>query len=129
LAQTATSNATTAIDKIKLLVGILLVIGGIVLYYVLADQQTLVRVLAVIGGFIAGTAVALSSTPGQQAWKFTTSARTEVRKVVWPTKRETMQVTLVVIIAVFIIGLMLWLMDRLSFWVIYDLILGARGKL
>lgn len=108
------------------MIGIALVIAGIVLYYVLADKQLLIRVAVVIAGVVAGVAVALSSTPGQEAWKFTTSARTEVRKVVWPTKRETTQITIFVVIAVFIIGILLWLMDWASFHVIYDMILDAR---
>lgn len=129
MAQTAPSNSgspATAADKMKLLLGIGLVIGGIVLYYVLIDQAFLIRLAAVVVGVIAGAAVALSSAPGQQAWRFTTSARTEVRKVVWPTKRETTQVTLFVIVAVFIVGLMLWLMDWASFHFVYDLLLNAR---
>lgn len=127
LAQTPTTSSTSsATDKFKLLLGIALVIAGIVFYYVLADQQLLIRVAVVIAGVVAGAAVALSSAPGQEAWKFTTSARTEVRKVVWPTKQETTQVTIFVIIAVFIVGILLWLMDWASFHFIYDLILDAR---
>ena len=127
MAQTAsgTANATAA-DKFKLTLAVLLVIAGVALYYVLADQQLLIRVAAVIAGVVAGAAVALTSTPGQAAWRFTSGARTEVRKVVWPTKRETLQVTLFVVVAVFIIGIVLWVMDWAAFWLVYDLILGAR---
>ena len=63
--------------------------------------------------------------PGQLAWQFAVGTRAEVRKVVWPTRKETVQATLVVIVMVIIVGLYLWLLDVFSFWAIYDLILRA----
>jgi preprotein translocase subunit SecE len=77
-----------------------------------------------VAGVIGAAAIALTSESGRSAWQFGVATRTEVRKVVWPTRRETAQSTMIVIVMVFIVGIYLWLLDALSFWAIYDLTLG-----
>jgi len=114
-------------DKLKLALSALIVIAGITGFYWLGDASVLLRAGVVIVGIIAASAVALASAPGQAAWQFAVGARAEVRKVIWPTRKETIQATLVVIVMVILVGLYLWLLDVLSFWAIYDLILGASG--
>ncbi len=123
----AQTVGSSPVDKIKLIGAVLLVILGLVAFYYFTEQSLIVRILAVVIGCIAGAALALTSTPGQSAWNFATSARTEVRKVVWPTKRETVQATIVVIIMVIFVGLLLWIIDSIAFQVIYRLVLGLRG--
>ncbi len=113
------------LDKVKIIVAALLVIAGIAAYYLLVDQPQLVRVGVFIAGVIAAIVVASTSEAGQNAVKFMKGADLERRKVVWPTQRETMQMTGVVIVMVVLIGFLLWGMDQLSFWVIYDLILST----
>lgn len=117
---------TAPVDKIKLLGAVLLVILGIVAFYYFAEQSLFVRILAVVAGLIAGAALALTTAPGQATWSFATSARTEVRKVVWPTKRETVQATIIVVIMVIFVAILLWIIDSIAFKVIYDWILGLR---
>ena len=114
------------LDKLKLTAAALIVIAGISVFYGFGDASLLLRTALVIGSVIAAAAVSLTSTQGQAAWQFAVGARTEVRKVVWPTRRETVQGTLVVILMVIVIGIYLWLLDTLSFWVIYDMLLGVR---
>jgi preprotein translocase subunit SecE len=113
------------VDRIKLIVAVLLVAGGIYGFYALSDISVLLRALLVIASIVVAAGVALTSSQGQAALQFAAGARMEVRKVVWPTGRETMQGTLVVIAMVIVLGLYLWLLDSISFWVIYDMVLGV----
>lgn len=123
----AQTIGASPVDKLKLVGAVLLVVLGIVAFYYFAEQSLFVRILAFVAGLIAAAALALTSTPGQSAWAFATSARTEVRKVVWPTKRETVQATIVVIIMVIFVGLLLWIIDSIAFMVIYKFILGLKS--
>lgn len=115
------------VDKLKLFGAALIVVAGIAGFYLLADSSVLLRAGVVIVSVVAAAGVALTSGPGQGAWAFATGARMEVRKVVWPTRRETVQGTLVVVAMVIILGLYMWLLDAVIFWAVYDLILGARA--
>ncbi|MDH3377112.1 MAG: preprotein translocase subunit SecE [Gammaproteobacteria bacterium] len=115
------------LDNLKLIGAGLVIVAGIAGYYLLGDQSVLVRAGIVIVSVIAAGGLALTSAPGQAAWEFAVGSRLEVRKVVWPTLRETHQGTLVVIVMVIIVGIYLWILDALSFWVIYELVLGTRG--
>jgi len=99
--------------------------AGVAAFYYLTDYSVLIRAGSVIVGVVAGAVVALTSAPGQAAWEFSKAARTEVRKVVWPTRRETVQSTGIVLLLVVVIGIYLFLVDKVMFWVIYDIILGT----
>ncbi len=99
------------LDRVKLILAVLLAVGGVVAYYVLADYSDLVRVLAVVASASLALGVALWSQPGQASWAFIRSADREVRKVVWPTRKETIQTTMIVIVMVIIVGFCLWLID------------------
>jgi preprotein translocase subunit SecE len=104
---------TNKLDTFKLLLAIAVLIAGIVGFYYYEAESQLYRVLGVV--FAAGVAVAISSTTnlGQSLIGFGREARMEVRKVVWPTRQETVQTTFMVIVAVIIIGIFLWLVDML----------------
>ena len=97
--------------RIKLIASVLLAAGGVAAYYVLEDSSDLVRVLAVVAAVVLALGVALWSQPGQAAWALIREADREVRKVVWPTRRETVQTTMIVIVMVIIVGFCLWLID------------------
>ena len=101
------------LDTFKLLLAIAVLIAGIVGFYYYEAESQLYRVLGVV--FAAGVATAISSTTnlGQNLIGFGREARMEVRKVVWPTRQETVQTTFMVIVAVIIIGIFLWLIDML----------------
>ena len=111
-------------DKLKLLASGLAVVAAIAMFYVLGDSSALLRALIVVTGVIVAAGIALTSEPGRAVSQFALATRTEVRKVVWPTRRETAQSTMIVILMVFVVGIYIWLLDALSFWAIYDLALG-----
>jgi preprotein translocase subunit SecE len=111
-------------DKLKLIASGLVIIGALAAFYSLGTTSALLRALIVVAGVIGAAAIALTSESGRSAWQFAVATRTEVRKVVWPTRRETAQSTMIVIVMVFIVGIYLWLLDALSFWAIYDIALG-----
>jgi preprotein translocase subunit SecE len=103
----------TSLDTVKLVGAALLLVAGIFAFYFFAGYSTLLRVLGllVIGGGAA--AIALQTQAGRQLWQFVGDARTEVRKVVWPTRQETLQTTLIVVVMVLILGIILWLFDMM----------------
>ena len=114
------------IDKIKLVVAVLLVAAGVWGYYWLADSALVLRILAVIAGVLAGAAVAWFSAPGRQFGLFAAEAVAEVKKVVWPTRKETMQTTAAVFAFVVVMAVFLWMSDKTLEWVLYELILGWK---
>ncbi|MHB1213641.1 MAG: preprotein translocase subunit SecE [Thiobacillus sp.] len=105
-------------DKLKLLVAVLLVISGMAGFYFLADAPTVVRVLSVIVGVVLAGLVAGMSVPGKQFFRFTLDARDEARKVVWPTRKETIQMTGVVVAFVVVMALFLWAVDSILLWLV-----------
>ena len=113
-------------DKIKLVAAVLLVGLGIWGYYWLSDSALILRILAVIGGLVAAAAVGWWSEPGKQFAVFAGEAVEEVKKVVWPTRKETMQTTAAVFAFVVVMAVFLWLTDKTLEWALYDLILGWK---
>jgi preprotein translocase subunit SecE len=102
---------SSKLDTFKLLLAIAVLIAGIVGFYYYEAESLLYRVLGVV--FAAVVAIAISATTllGQNLIGFGREARMEVRKVVWPSRQETVQTTFMVIVAVIIIGIFLWLID------------------
>ena len=106
------------VDKIKLLVAVLLIAAGIAGFYYYADQALLYRVLGLLGVIAVAVAVILSTRLGVDTVDFGRSAVMEMRKSVWPSRRETTQTTLLVLAMVIIVGLMLWLFDMVLLWAV-----------
>ncbi len=101
------------LDKIKLIIAVGLVAAGIFgFYYYESETAFLYRLLGMLTAFIVSLVIAKQTLIGTASWDFGRSAYVEIRKVVWPTRQETFQTTLIVIIMVTIIGIMLWLFDR-----------------
>jgi preprotein translocase subunit SecE len=98
-------------DKIKITVAVVILALGIVGFYYFEDRPAIVRVLMVLGGAALAVAVGYPTAAGRSLWDFTKSARGELRKVVWPSNKETMQVTLIVFAMVVIVALFLWMVD------------------
>jgi preprotein translocase subunit SecE len=98
-------------DTMKLGVAVLLLAAGIAAFYMFDDQLLVLRVLGLLA--VAGISIfiAAQSTTGRSIIDFIGGAKTEVRKVVWPTRAETMQTTLAVMLMVFLVGIFLWLLD------------------
>ncbi len=115
------------IDKVKIAVALLIIIAAVGAYYHYSDLLQVGRVSIVIAGVLVGASLVLNTESGQTAWAFIKGANIERQKVVWPTRQEALQVTLLVIIMVIILGLVMWGFDALSFYTIYDLILRVRS--
>jgi preprotein translocase subunit SecE len=109
------------LDTVKFLGAIILIVGGIFAYYWFQAQNELVRGGYVVLGLVLGGALAYQTRLGGATWGFITSSRNEVRKVVWPTREETIQTTLAVIVVVLIVGVMMWLLDIFLFWALRGL--------
>jgi preprotein translocase subunit SecE len=114
------------IDKIKLGVAAALVAAGIWGFYGLGERPLVLKVLAVVAGVLAGAAVAWFTEPGRQLAVFAGEAVAEVKKVVWPTRKETIQTTAAVFAFVVVMAVFLWIADKGLEWVLYDLVLGWR---
>lgn len=119
-------TVSTTADKAKLVLVVALVVAALVGFYALAAQGQIVQWLTLVGGLAAAVVVFLLSLPGRQLLAFGNDAWREVNKVVWPTRKESTQMTLYVFAFVVIMALFLWLTDKALEWVFYDLILGWK---
>ncbi len=113
-------------DKIKLAVAVLLIAAGIAGFYYYADQALLYRVLGLLVAVGVSLFIALQTQVGMDSWNFGRSAVLEVRKAVWPSRQETVQTTLLVMVMVVIMGLLLWLFDMFLLWAV-KLLTGQGG--
>ena len=104
---------SSAMDTLKLALAVLLLVFGIGAFYFFEEYSTLLRVLGLLALAGAAAAIALQSAAGRRIWAFAVSSRAEVRKVVWPTRQETIQTTLIVFAMVLIVGIVLWLFDMM----------------
>ncbi len=125
----ATSQVETigaGADKVKIGVAVLLALAGFVAYFVLSSQAGYIRWGALMAGVVAGAVLFLFSGAGKGLWFFAQEAERELRKVVWPTRKETLQTSLFVFAFVVLMSVLLWLADKGLEWVLYSLILGWR---
>jgi len=113
-------------DRIKFALALLLVAAGVAGFYFLSEQPLILRVLSVLFGLGAGAAVAYLTEPGQTFFTFAKESWVETRKVVWPSRKETVQTTGAVFAFVVIMAVFLWLTDKSLEWVLYDLLLGWK---
>jgi preprotein translocase subunit SecE len=116
----------TGADKAKLVTAALLLLGGIVAFYVLSHMDLWVRVIALIALVALGVALFFTSESGKQLIGFGKESVREVKKVVWPTRKEALQNTAMVFAFVFLMAFFLWVTDKTLEWVLYDLILGWK---
>jgi len=114
------------LDSVKLIVALLLLLGGIVGYYHFDDYPTLARVLGVLAATGVAVIVAMQTLKGRTFLGFVVEAQIEVRKVVWPTRAETLQATLAVVVMVVVLGVMLWMFDMLLLKVV-KMLTGQGG--
>jgi preprotein translocase subunit SecE len=115
-----------AIDIVKLVIAAALVVAGITGYYLLGDSPLILRILAVIAGIAAGAALAWFTAPGREFAVYAGESVGEVKKVVWPTRKETMQTTAAVFAFVVVMAVFLWVTDKGLEWVLYELVLGWK---
>jgi len=119
---TKDEQATSGFDTVKLMTALLVLIAGVVTFYYFEDESQLLRVIGILA--IAATAFFIVSTTdiGRRSIGFARDARVEVRKVVWPTRTETTQTTIAVLIMVFLVAIMLWLIDMTLGWGVRSLL-------
>jgi len=112
----AAEPSGSAFDTAKLVLAIILLIAGITGFYYFASYALVYRVLGILVIASASVGLVFKTAIGEKVWGFIKESKTEVRKVIWPTRQETMQATMLVVALVFIVGLLLWLMDMFLFW-------------
>jgi preprotein translocase subunit SecE len=126
MATSEVQTVNTSADKAKLAVAVALLLGGFVAFYLLSAQGSLVQWGALIAAIIASVVVFGVSESGKQLLAFGRDAWRETKKVVWPARKEAIQMTAYVFAFVFVMALFLWLTDKTLEWLFYDLILGWR---
>jgi preprotein translocase subunit SecE len=126
MATTQVQTVSTTGDKLKLAVAAALVIAALAAFYLLAKQGPIAQWGSLVGGLVAAVVVFFTSESGKELFAFGRDAWREVKKVVWPARKEAIQMTAYVFAFVFVMALFLWLTDKTLEWVFYDLILGWK---
>jgi preprotein translocase subunit SecE len=106
------------LDSLKLGTAVLMVAVGIYAFYHYEDQHLVLRVLGLLAVAAIAVFVAAQTALGRNVLGFISGAQSEVRRVVWPTRTETVQTTLAVVLMVFLVGIFLWLLDMVLLWAI-----------
>jgi preprotein translocase subunit SecE len=119
-------TVSTAADKAKLAAAGLLVVGAVAAFYLLGKQDLWLRVAALLALLAGAVAVFFTAEPGKALAAFGRDSVRELRKVVWPSRKEATQMTGYVFAFVFVMALFLWLTDKTLEWALYDLILGWK---
>jgi preprotein translocase subunit SecE len=119
-------TVSTPADKAKLAVAALLVVGAVAAFYALGRQDLWVRTAALIVVLAAAVATFFTSEPGKQLIAYGRDSVREVKKVVWPTRKEALQMTAYVFAFVLVMAIFLWVTDKTLEWVLYDLVLGWK---
>ncbi len=109
-------------DKIKMVVAALLVVAGLAVFYYFGESAAIIRVAAVLAGLVAGFVVFWTTEPGKEFFLYSQESIGETKKVVWPTRKETLQTTGIVFAFVVVMALFLWLVDASLLWVVKKLL-------
>jgi preprotein translocase subunit SecE len=115
---TQAESVSTTFDTVKLVFAVALLVASVAGYYYFANESVFYRALGVIGLSLLALGVVFTTAQGRNLWSFFKESRVEVRKMVWPTRQETVQTTLIVFALVFLVGLILWLLDMFLFWAV-----------
>jgi preprotein translocase subunit SecE len=121
---TKVETDTSTLDTVKLVTAVVILMGALVTFYYYADVSKLARVVGLIAAVGIAAAITLQTDKGRTVASFVKDSQTEVRKVVWPTRQETAQTTLVVMVVVVIIAIFLWLLDM----ALGGIVSGAMGQ-
>jgi len=126
MSNSAVETVNTKADKAKVFLAIAVFVAGVVAFYFLANKPMVMRLGALLGGIALALILAWFSVPGREFIGFAKDAYREVKKVVWPSRKETLQTTAAVFAFVVIMALFLWFTDKTLEFVLYDLILGWK---
>jgi preprotein translocase subunit SecE len=119
-------TVSTTNDKFKVVLAVVALVAGVVGFFYLAGQPTLVRAAALVVGLLISAGIAYTSTTGREFMNFAKESIRETKKVVWPTRKEATQITLIVFAFVLMMAIFLWGTDKILEFVLYDLILGWK---
>ncbi|NOL50023.1 preprotein translocase subunit SecE [Pelistega europaea] len=111
-------------DKVKLILAVVILIAGIFAYSFFTDYNIYIRLGMFIVGLVVAIALAATSDTGKRAFGFATGSYAEMKRVVWPTRKETIQMTGIVFAFVAVMALLLWVIDKLITWIVYGVVLG-----
>jgi preprotein translocase subunit SecE len=114
----------SALDTVKLTAAVAVLVGGIAAFYLMSSYPLALRWVIVLVSLAAGLFVALQSAQGRAFWQFVQGSRIELRKVVWPTRQETLQTTLVVFVAIFAMAIFFWILD----WILGSVTAALTGR-
>jgi preprotein translocase subunit SecE len=126
MSNTSVETVTSTADKVKLTLAVLVIIAGIVGFSVLSAQPMAARVGVFVGGLVVAAIIAWFSEPGRRTLSFGNESYNEVKRVSWPTRKETVQMTGIVFAFVAVMGIFMWVLDKGIEWIIYGLLLGWK---
>lgn len=126
MATSQVETVSTGADKAKLALAIGLVIGALAGFYLLGKQGQIAQWGALLVGLGAAVVVFVTSEPGKELLAFARDSWREVKKVVWPTRKEAIQMTTYVVAFCAVMAIFLWLTDKTLEWIFYDLLLGWK---
>ena len=127
MSNTSIETVTSVTDKFKLGLAVLVIIAGIVGFSVLEAKLPMVaRVAIFVGSLALAALIAWMSEPGRRTIAFAHESYNEVKRVVWPTRKETLQMTGIVFAFVAVMGLFLWVLDKLVEWALFGVLLGWK---
>lgn len=119
------NTAGSPLDGVKWALALLVVAAALGGFYYFSDQSLLLRVVGLLVAAGLAIAIILQTERGRATWGFLKEARTEVRKVVWPTRKETVHTTGIVFVMVTVVAIFLWLLDMFLGWAVSSMIGGA----
>jgi preprotein translocase subunit SecE len=112
----AEKSGVAFVDALKIALAAAALLGGVVAYYWFKDEPQVLRVLMVLAGLVGGLVLLYWSAPGRELWAYVQSSRVELRKMVWPTRQETIRTTAVVFVFVMALAVFFWLVDMGLAW-------------
>ncbi|VFR22909.1 Preprotein translocase subunit SecE (TC 3.A.5.1.1) [plant metagenome] len=126
MTNTSVETVTSTTDRLKLGLAVLVIIGGIVGFSVLSAEPMVMRIGVFVGSLVLAALIAWFSEPGRRTLSFAQESYHEVKRVSWPTRKETVQMTGIVFAFVAVMGLFLWLLDKGIEWLLYGVLLGWK---
>jgi len=126
MSNTSVETVTSTADRVKLGLAVLVLFAGIVGFSLLSAQPMVARVGVFVGSLVLAALIAWTSEPGRRTLAFGQESYNEVKRVSWPTRKETIQMTGIVFAFVAIMGLFLWVLDKSIEWILYGLLLGWK---
>ena len=124
MTEQAQPGGPSALDTVKLAAAIAILFAGVAGFYVLTSYPLAARWAIVLVALGAGIFVALQSVQGREFWQFVQGSRIELRKVVWPTRQESLQTTLIVFVAILALGIFFWILD----WILGSVTRALTGQ-